>query len=333
MTPEDWKALIHLAIRRHRVGPEMAAASDGLGILDIMPQSERAFLQAHIRENAILALRQMAETRRLTDLLHQADVTPIPLKGWVLSERLFGNATTRHVGDLDLLIPPTHISASLEALGAAGYAPAPDQHHLAALAHNRVLSEEYKDITLFHQKQGPVELHWKPLPFQGWPNPFAIPDPVHCLESKTGKLHCPSDQANMLYLPMHGMLHLWYRLKWLSDIAALARLRGADGLAEDRALALRMGLARPLDLALHLAAQLFGSPLPGGAKTMDRAVARAMRRCLAEIARDPTDTSTKKFQIALRLTAWQMMPRLKFGWAMVRYATLRHLRTHLAKWG
>ena len=99
----DWDYFLSLC-RHHRVvslvyrGLSAAAAP--------VPEPTLAALRAAANENAVSVFRYLSETRRLCDLLEQAGVPVLVLKGVPLSQAVFGDASVRDVGDIDLLIAP-----------------------------------------------------------------------------------------------------------------------------------------------------------------------------------------------------------------------------------
>jgi hypothetical protein len=64
---------------------------------------------------------KVAEFIKVTDLLRAGRIDFIPLKGPLLSFRLYGDATTRRYGDLDILVDPSEVEKARVGLLAAGY--------------------------------------------------------------------------------------------------------------------------------------------------------------------------------------------------------------------
>ncbi|MEG3164436.1 nucleotidyltransferase family protein [Sphingomonas sp. PB2P19] len=79
----------------------------------------------------------------------------------------------------------------------------------------------------------------------------------------TVRLRMLGDDDLFVYLCTHGAAHLWARLKWLADIAALIG-GSADGGVRYWAVARGAGAERSAASAMILANRLLGTPLPDG---------------------------------------------------------------------
>lgn len=326
MTRDDWHRLAWLAQERHRIAPLVQRA---LGALN-PPDEVAEGMARHGARNAMRALGQIAETNRVITAL--APVHPVIFKGWPLSERLFGAPALRHAGDLDIAVAPDRMDAACTALDGLGYA-ADDQHgrmdRLRQTGGVAALADEGKDIRFVHPDGHVAELHWHLLPYRGWPDVLALPGAVETQNSQAGPLNVLSDQANMMYLPVHGGLHLWTRLKWLADIAPLATRRGPEGLAADMELAREIGLATPVAIGLKMSARLLGSPLPPGMVLQPPCPIE--RFMLDTIARDDMiPVISRRYRFWTRINALRLAsgPRQILG--VLRYDTLRRLRFRLA---
>jgi len=328
MTPADWGRFADLAIHRHRVAPVIAPTIKALDI----PEFVQDRLNQEARLNAIKTLTLIAETRQVIEALEQAGATPAIFKGWPLAQNLFGQVTARHSGDIDIAIAPDQIAPSYTALTALGYRPDEGFQREGRILGSRSLAREGRDLRMVHPEGRVVELHWRLTHYLGWPDLLALPGALCMQDTQAGPLRVLSDQANMLYLPLHGGLHMWTRLKWLADIAPLAQRRGPEGLAEDMALAQRLGLARPVSIGLKLSARVLGSPLPPG-MTLDRP--KALERFMLDtIARDDMIPSVStRYRIWARINAFRLAQGAQQIMGIIRYDTLRRWRWRLADMG
>jgi len=321
-----WARFADLAIARHRVAPAIAPRLTGLD----MPDAVRARLDAAVRQNAVRTLTQIAETRRIRAALCAIGADPVVLKGWPLGARLYGDASARHTGDLDLLVPPGRVWAACAALEALGFGPARHTAKFRRRARNLgspLLIRACKDIELVHPGTGvAVELHWKLLNYEGWPTLLDEPGAIALQESQAGPLRCLSDRTNLFYLSTHGALHLWDRLKWLADIARLAAARGPALLAEDLAAARAAGLDRPVAFALRLSARLLASPLPEGMPGDDPGIARLERWIVARLARPEGWLDRARYQAGVRWMGLRLAVNRRQTLGVIGYDTARRLR-------
>ena len=140
-----------------------------------------------------------------------------------------------------------------------------------------------------------------------------------------------SDQANIVYLSVHGALHLWSRLKWLVDIDRLARLRGPEGLEADYFAAEAIGARSPVALALRLSSRLFGSPIPEVLTRPDRSLDRVEAWMLTAIARPDTAPLTWRNKVLSRIMPARLADGLPQVLGVLRYDTLRRIRFGFAE--
>lgn len=145
----------------------------------------------------------------------------VPLKGPVLSFRLYGDATHRHSRDLDILTAPGKVSDALQLLTALGYRYVtlqwPEKTDL-----QRILLKHTNQLSLHHPESGvTVELHWRLL--NVLPFPENVLDEIVAAHRESFNLGeqeftVMSPELELLYLVIHGGLHYWRRLKWLVDV-------------------------------------------------------------------------------------------------------------------
>lgn len=322
---DTWQALGMLAIDRHRIGPVLAPLVAPAGA----PDDVVRLFAAEATRSAQTALAHIAETRRIRADLAPLGIDPVVLKGWPLAESLYGSAARRQAMDLDLLMPYEAVMVTAERLRALGYAA---HGHSDALLGSRAMREESKDLNFFHPGTGlTIELHWQLHHFRHWPDPLADAGSRMPHPGPSEAVTVLSDRANLIYLSLHGALHVWARMKWLLDIALLAHRRGAGALAGDLEAARRIGAGAPVALALRLSARLFASPLPAGLPAPSPAESRMVDWLVGALARPDTGPHSlhnsfwkRAVPVALAANAGQVV-------GVVRYDTWRRARLGLAR--
>lgn len=279
MTQRDWSAFTDLAVDRHRVAP---LVQPHLAPLD-PPQAVIETLAACVKQNAMQVLHQVAALRAINERFADSGLEFAVLKGWPLSEDLFGSNNSRQTKDIDLLVKPDITNPAAEALISQGFEPSAVHPERFRLLGSPALQDEFNNISFHAPSSGLcIELHWRCHQFSGWPELFANGNNLTAQQTAIGTLTVPEPRNNLIYLASHGSMHRWSRLKWLCDIAKLAKRRGTALLVEDLEFAHAIGAAKPLELALILARELLGSPCP---ETRLRQQSWLIRQCLAEICR------------------------------------------------
>ncbi len=149
----DWLALFRLATA-HLVAPSLYATLAARQQLDPVPAEVRKALEALYRLNLQRNRRLRAVLRDTVQLLNQAGIEPILLKGAIaLLPGQYPHAFARMLGDLDLGVADSETAA--EALQSADFYLAPNVNPALWLA-----ADHHHWLPLFHPSgDGYVELH------------------------------------------------------------------------------------------------------------------------------------------------------------------------------
>jgi len=211
---------------------------------------------SRVTHRSLLLVRELFA---ILDTFEALGIPAVVLKGPALAVAVYGDLGLRQFRDLDVLVHNPDVARAKRALLTHGYrlparvppAPLPSQHH-----HRLVRS----DGTI-------VELHWALAP----PD-FAFPLDADEVWSRLERVSLGGRtvltlgvEDLALFLCAHGAKHLWERLSWVCDIAALLARR--PDLDWDAVLtsARQRGAERMVLLALHLADDLLGAPVPEAA--------------------------------------------------------------------
>jgi hypothetical protein len=256
----DWDEFIGY-VNRHRAAWLANGSLRRAGVA--LPGGAAAKLTELAREISRAGLRLASEAVRLSALLNGAGIPNAVIKGPVVARRAFGEAAVRHASDIDLFISAEQITAAVDALQAAGYAPG-DMMPARGSRIERMWRRAYKDFPLHRKgRSSAVELHWRLVSNEHLiAVPFRADNLVDVEIYPGGVVQGLSEADEFAYLCTHGALHYWVRLKWLADIAALVANRPPE---EVRALyehAVRLGAGVATGQALLLASQIFGNTLP-----------------------------------------------------------------------
>jgi hypothetical protein len=262
----DWDAFVRL-VDRHQVGTLVHRS----GWLDraAAPESVRDALGRRARADALRWLRLAGLQRDVLRALAAAEVDAVVLKGATTALDAHGDPGARSPGDVDVLVRRESVPTAVRALRSAGldwygWRPPEDPDRrpvgpdaVGRLSHLPML----RDVTL--QRDGiQVEVHWRLFP-----NTRLMPvDPDWLARPRRLRMHeieVPALPlaAQWLYVLVHGSNHLWSRMKWLADVAALAARH--PQLVDPGALsAAGAGYRRPLATGLLVAEATFGRLLP-----------------------------------------------------------------------
>lgn len=194
-----------------------------------------------------------AELVRISAAFEKAGIPLLAFKGPVLSQQLYGHPGLRSFSDLDVIVSPRDADASEALLRTLGYrdtisgAERRTNRRFAGEEHftndaNGVLVDFH---TLFSNQQFPVRLSFDDV----WAR-------------RTTVLGVPAfGDADLVVLTCsHAAKHLWHKLEYLAQIAALAR-KEIDWSEVDR-IACEARTVRQVGLSFLLARDILGITVP-----------------------------------------------------------------------
>ena len=220
----DWKQL-RLLIRSHKVS---SLVYESLAESRDLPESFKNWLIVEFEQNKKRTAALNLEISYISQVLKEAGITPILLKGPLLSKQLFDKAYSRNTGDLDWLLKPEQIKEVYELLGSLGYQTIFHDFHLTEKRWNYILNNAH-DFALTHPARRVMnEIHWCLDA-----NKALFPESLTTGFFERAQLYpygnlqvlSLSNEDLLLYLCYHGARHVWYMLRWLVDIHEI--LRGA----------------------------------------------------------------------------------------------------------
>lgn len=256
-----------------------------------VPASVLDHLRRQLAESNRRNLRLTAELLALLDLLEQHAIRVVPLKGPALAAAVYGDLALRQFLDLDILVHKPDVPRATELLRSRGYRERPlltDAQEAALLRHDCERGFVRDDGTL-------LELHWDLVP--AW---FSLSFDHRSLWDRRetvciGGTMVPTLGADdlLLFLCIHGAKHLWARLKWVCDVAAVLHRAPPPDLTAVLAQARAIGAERMVLLGLRLAADLLEAPLPDDVQRraqQDRTVSALATQVQARLFRSATAT-------------------------------------------
>jgi Uncharacterised nucleotidyltransferase len=199
----------------------------------------------------------------LLDLFHARGVHAVAFKGPALAAAAFRDVSLRHFDDLDLLLPEGDVLRQKDLLVSAGYSP---EYRLSAAAFRRVrygLPFVRDDGKLSVDLHWGIELHRGVIPRLYFSDEYrGLWNHLRPVVLAGREIETLGPEDTLLLLALHGAKHTWDSLKMVCDIAEL--VCSVEALNWDHVVQqaddLRAG--RMLFLALFLAHDLLGTPLP-----------------------------------------------------------------------
>jgi hypothetical protein len=241
-----------------------------------------------------LSLARGAETRRVLDRLHGADVPALLIKGAHLEWTCYTQPHQRERSDTDMLIRDGDVGAAAVVLCAAGYTPAVQPEGKVAVAQR----------TWFHTDRAGVDhaidLHWRVSNvqlFRGaleWTELWAAKSPISQLGAHA---FGPSVAHALLLACIHRLAHhaRSSRQVWLDDIHQLCGMLDDRGWHDLSDCARTRGLGAAVAASLEDASAACGTRLPASIMQDLNAAAATAPEVARFIARPRTRLSAALF--------------------------------------
>jgi hypothetical protein len=324
----DWDLFLEW-VRRNRVAPLIHHNIQQAGAIPL-PETVGRALRNQAALNARRVLMQIAEAARITRLLSGAGIRSMMVKGPALALLAFGNPTLRESQDVDLLIDPTRVRDADRLIRQAGYErviPSSELSGFQFRAYQRLQCQFAYDSREFGVT---LELHWRLTS-----NPLLFPLDEAALWNRPEPLNVAGtqfatlpDEELFLYLCAHGSGHMWFRLKWIVDIAALLQRIHPETLERIVSRARTLGIDRSLHLALILAERLLAASVPPpilATAKLDRAarqLAIAACQALAWGGSPAEPVETRWFSTWLNWHAFKLRSDFRYHWNELRIRML-----------
>jgi hypothetical protein len=254
--PQDirWERLFQLA-SRHRV---QALCWNALSpFSEDLPEDIAAELQAQSRDIVVANLRTAAECRRLQQSFETAGLPLLFLKGLTLAALAYRNPYLKMGIDIDLLVEPERLDEAAHRLRLAGYDPVtPSRSTERDLKRWHATHKE----SVWYRREGgfQIDLHTRLADHPTLLQDMTAASPSQQVAVATG-IALPTLTGDDLfaYLCVHGASSAWFRLKWISDLAALLRDKEEKEIERLYQHAEQAGAGRAAGQALLLADRLY----------------------------------------------------------------------------
>jgi hypothetical protein len=311
----DWPRFIQLA-RFHRME---GIAWNALAGNASLPAQVRSTLSQAATSIAANTLRASLACHQVLERFEAARVPLLFLKGLTLGATAYGNPTIKAAIDVDLLIDPADLSKASRLLRDCGYclvAPreSPEDQILHAW-HRSSKESVWSSAGVGLQ----IDLHTRTAD-----NPRLIPSidvhtPRQLIEVGGGvRLPTLAEDELIAYLAVHGASSAWFRLKWISDFAALLEGRPAAEIGRLYARSQELGAGRAAGQALLLADSLFGTLNRNAALAQslmgNRATRRLYRAAYDLLTGEPAEPTERLFgTMPMHWTQLLLLPGASFA--------------------
>lgn len=242
----------------HGLVPLLAQRFDDLED-DLVPSDLRKELRERRRAQLVHTLSLTAEMFRLLRSFQVEGIDAVAVKGPTLAMQAFGDPGLRQYSDLDILMRHRDVSRAAKLMSAAGFAAEIPLATAAGRVPGQFLFTRPSARTV-------VELHTdRTLRY------FPRKLPLETLFSRRVRVSLDgrevaalSPEDTLSFICVHGSKHLWQRLMWIADVAALVTRPRVFDWSRALATARESGAVRMVHLGLRLAVDCLQAVLPEG---------------------------------------------------------------------
>jgi hypothetical protein len=311
----DWPLFVRLA-RHHRV---QGLVVRSLALLPgSMPGPVSDELKSDAAEIAARNLRSAAESDRLAKAFAAANIPLLFVKGLTLGALAYGDLSVKAGIDIDLLVDPSDVARAAQLLIDSGWHAVvpPGGPDRIARWHRR----RKESVWRHHETGLQADLHGRLAD-----NPRLIAEITASSPSQTVSiapdiaLRTLAPDELFAYLAVHGASSAWFRLKWITDFAALLSNVPPAELERLYHRSMALGAGRAPAWALLLADRLYGTlgaaPGLGRSLSSDRANRRlvAIASTLLERSAEPLEPTERVFGTApIHLSQLLLLPGCGF---------------------
>jgi hypothetical protein len=255
----DWPRFVRLA-RFHRVQGLVWHALGSSG--QTLPADAAQHLSADAATIAAANLRSAVECRDLFSTFDEAGVPMLFVKGVSLGALAYRNISWKSAVDIDLLIATDMLPEAARLLRSRGYRLSePKLQSRCGAGALEALHRVHKESTWIDpQRKLQIDLHTR-LSDNARLIPAIGMNSTRCMVQVTPDIALPTLGLEELfaYLCVHGASSAWFRLKWITDLAALLDKFEPQRVEPLYRRSRELGAGRASAQALLLADALYGS--------------------------------------------------------------------------
>jgi hypothetical protein len=304
----DWSKFLQL-VRFHRIE---GLASNTLANVEEAPEEVRSAGTRIAAQN----LKAIDECRKLLESFGNAGVPFLFLKGLTVGALAYRNPALKMAVDIDLLIDGRDLQTTSLLLSECGYALADPKEPAKLHSWHRVSKE-----STWIKPGLQVDLHTRVADNSHLLPDIGVHSPRQSVEVAPG-IDLPTLAPDELfaYLAVHGASSAWFRLKWISDFAALLHCESMEEIERKYRFSQEVGAGRAAGQALLLAHELFGSlgqtPALRDELIADAGTRRLFRTALQLVTRKPAEPTASIFgTLPIHWTQLLLLPGLSFKWS------------------
>jgi|LSQX01.2.fsa_nt_gb hypothetical protein len=173
------------------------------------------------RESKAQMLLKYSDFLWFCGILNEGGISFIPLKGFLLSQKIYDDPSYRITGDFDVFVFPEEVDHTIALLAEKGFKPAGYSWPQNPVARKR-MRRIFLHYQMIHEERNIIaEIHWKLISYPPVSQSRMlqlIRDNLKQTRISDIPIRTLNNEFELLYLIIHGSLHNWRRMKWLVDV-------------------------------------------------------------------------------------------------------------------
>ena len=269
----------------------------------------------HLLKNQKKNINLLSETIILKNNFDSYQIFHIFLKGVVLSHQCYGDIGIRECRDIDLLINQQDIEKTNNNLIALGY---------KLIETNKLNSNLYKKyyhhLSYFNTaKKIMIELHWRPFSIDSFfpENDFSKINKKIIVNNH--EISVFDNEHNLVYLCMHGSLHMFSELIWILDVAKFISTQDIDW-NKIQQISKQWKIERPISMGIFLAAFIFDAEIPDFYKNPDKKTEKLISIVLKQV---PNEKRNLAYSLNKLFYFINLKDEFIYKWNNIKYRFFR----------
>lgn len=272
-------------------------------------------LKIYFQKNSLKNLILLNTIFYINSEFQKKKIHAIFLKGVVLSHQVYGDVIYRECRDIDILIDEINIEQTHQIL-------IDNQYQL--LGKVKITNIKYRKY--FHNfsywnpaKKISIELHWRPIYLNGLFVENNFSDLSKNIKVNNQEIAVFNNEYNLIYLCLHGAIHMFCELIWILDIFQFIKNQEIDWNKIDIIIE-KYNIERPVKAALFLTNKLCNANIPDYYLEIDNKTFHLIRIILTKL---PVTNKNLKYKFHKNLYFTHLKSGINFKWTYIKHRILR----------
>ncbi|OFX16420.1 MAG: hypothetical protein A2033_08215 [Bacteroidetes bacterium GWA2_31_9] len=274
-------------------------------------------MKLFFQENSKKNFKFFNKILELNEAFYKKNINFNILKGVVLSKQIYNDIGSRECRDIDLLIEEKNTNVVHDILLKQNF-------HLreSNKLQNKTYQKYFHHVSYLNSNEKiMIELHWRPFSIESFfpENDFSkISKKVIVSNQEISVLN---NEYNLIYLCIHGSLHMFSELIWILDIAKFIKTQEIDW-NKIQQISKLWRIERPISMSIFLASFLCNATIPNEYKNPDKKTKKLINLVLRQL---PNEKRNLAYRIKKLIYFINLKDGFIYKWNNIKYRFFRAL--------